>query len=52
MTEYVVLVVNRRDTYDRDWVQCESLEFAKLLASKYIKDTEYSAYIYEVGKSI
>ena len=52
MTQYILLIVNRYDSYDRHWVRCESLERAKKLAYEYTKDNNYTVKICELGKEL
>lgn len=49
---YIILVTNRRDSYDRTWARRDSLEEAREVAKAYECDNSYTTEIYEIGKSL
>lgn len=52
MKEYIVLIVNRYDSYDRHWIRTESEERAKKLRKEYMKDNKFTVEICELGNYI
>lgn len=48
MHEYVVLISNKSDSYDRHWVIRNTLEDALAVAKEYNSDGKYLTSIYQI----
>ena len=52
MYNYIVLIWDRHDTYNRHWVRCETLERAQQISKNYEAGNKWVAEIFELGKAL
>lgn len=52
MNKCLLLIWNRSDTYDRHYIECDTLERARALAHTYSADHKYTAEIYPMPELI